>query len=221
MDRLKELNILLLEDSHEFAENIIEFLALYFKSVYHKSNKKDALELFREKKIDVIISDIKVEDGNGLNFIKDVRELNSTVPIVILSAYKDEEFLFEAIPLNIMSYELKPLNYDRFITLLKKISLIFEPPKTQFYYKNLEYSFETKILYVNNIETDITKKERLLLELMLLNSHKIVSKDMIQRNIYDDKLMSESAIKNLIFRFRKKLGVDLITSVSGVGYKLS
>ena len=124
MDRLKDLNILFLEDNEEFAQNTIEFLNIYFKKVYHSAYIKEALKLHSENKIDIIISDIKLHDGNGLNFIQTIRERDKETPIIVLSAHKDEDFLFRAIPLNITAYELKPLSYEKFLSLLKKLSLI-------------------------------------------------------------------------------------------------
>lgn len=221
MDRLKELNLLFLEDNEEFAKNTTEFLNIYFKKVLHSDNIKDALNLYDDNRIDVIISDIKVNDGNGLDFIKSIREKNKDVPIVVLSAHKDESFLFKAIPLNITSYELKPLSYDKFLALLKKLSDLFNIEDELFQHHNLQYSFKNKTLFINNKEINLTKKELLLIELIIRNKGSVVANETIQRDVWDDKFMSDSAIKNLIFRLRKKLSIELITCVTGIGYKLS
>jgi len=221
MDRLKELNLLFLEDNEEFAKNTTEFLNIYFKKVLHSDNIKDALNLYEDNRIDIIISDIKVNDGNGLDFIKSIREKNKNVPIVVLSAHKDESFLFKAIPLNITSYELKPLSYDKFLALLKKISDLFNVEDELFQHHNLHYSFKNKTLFINNKEINLTKKELLLIELIIRNKGSVVANETIQRDVWDDKFMSDSAIKNLIFRLRKKLNIELITCVTGIGYKLS
>ena len=141
MDGLKNLNLLFLEDNKEFAKNTKSFLDIYFKKVLHVKTIKDAIFTYNTMKIDAIISDIKIENSNGLDFIIDVRNNNSTIPIIVLSAHKDEDFLFKAIPLNIMSYELKPISYDNFITLLKKLSLIFEPKDITILPNGFKYNF--------------------------------------------------------------------------------
>lgn len=220
MDRLKTLNVLFLEDNEEYAKNTIEFLEIYFNKVIHSNNIKDALAMYDEYRTDVIISDIKVVDGNGLNFVSAIREINKEIPIVVLSAHKDEDFLFKAIPLNITSYEIKPLSYDKFLALLKKLSNIFSSQDTTFEYQNLKYSFESKEFSIDDENIYLTKTERLFVELLIRNKDKITTHEMIQRDVWEDKYMGESAIKNLLFRLRKKSNVEFITLVSGVGYKL-
>ena len=169
MVKLKELNILLLEDNTEFAQNTIQTLEIYFKEVFHSTNIKDALSIFSHSRIDIIISDIKVADGNGLDFIKLIREFNSDVAIVILSAHKDEEFLFKAIGLNILSYELKPLSYEKLNKLLNTISKKFDNEKEVKIGENILYSYVTKELYENNKAIKLTKKEILFIELLIRN----------------------------------------------------
>lgn len=220
MDGLKSLNVLFLEDNEEFAQNTKEFLNIYFKNIYHAATIKEALELFNDKKIDVIISDIKIHDDNGLIFVQSVRKINSDIPIVILSAHKDEEFLFKAIPLNIFSYELKPLSYKKFIELLEKLRTKFNKNNVVVLKDGLKYNFGDKLLYLGGSSIKLTKREMLLVELMIKNIGEVITNDMIQRNVWEDKFMSDSAIKNLIFRLRKKVGLPFIKTVQSIGYKL-
>ena len=74
MDGLKKFNILFLEDNIGFAKNTIELLNIYFKNVLHSQTINKAVKLFKKNTIDVIISDIKVKDGNGLEFIQKIRK---------------------------------------------------------------------------------------------------------------------------------------------------
>ena len=221
MVRLKRLNLLLLEDNIEFAKNTIETLKIYFKEVFHSTNIKGALSIFSNSRVDVIISDIKVDDGNGLDLIKAIREFNNDIPIIVLSAHKDEEFLFSAIGLNILAYELKPLSYEKLNNLLTIISKKFNPKELVDIGENIQYSYLTKELYENNTNISLTKKEILFIELLIKHSNSILTNELIQRDIYEDKIMSESALKNLILRLRKKVNKEFITTITNVGYKLS
>ncbi len=221
MNQLKSKNILFLEDNMSFANNTIEFLNIYFEKVIHCSSVKKALTAFNEHRVDVIISDIKVEDGSGLDFISKVRDIDLEVPIVILSAHKDEAFLFKAIPLNITSYELKPLNYDNFINLLIKLNSSFEVKQTVALSKNLEYDFKKHEILLDKEVVNLTKKEALFIELLLKHSDDIATNEMIQNTIWENKLMSDAAVKNFVFRLRKKLKHDVIITVQGFGYRLN
>ncbi len=220
MDRLNKLNLLFLEDNEEFAKNTTSFLNLYFKKVVHKTTIEDALHHFNENRVDVIITDIKVEDGNGLDFIIDVRLVDKSVPIVVLSAHKDEDFLFKAIPLGILSYELKPINYENFLTLLNKIALTFIPMDIVKIFENIKYYAKSRELKENEKVISLTKKEALFIELLIKNAESVTTNEMIQKDVWEEKLMSSAAIKNFIFRLRKKVSIDFITTYQGVGYKL-
>lgn len=221
MDRLAYLNLLFLEDNEEFASNTAEFLDIYFKNVYCCKDTKEALLKFNENRIDVIISDVKVKDKNGLDFIKDIREFDKECIIVVLSAFKDEEYLLKAIGLNLISYEIKPLRYNDFIKLLQKISSAASKDKKVAIHDNLEYDFNKKILFYKNKEVKLTKKEMLFIELLIKEQDKYVSYERVQRDVWENRVMSDAAVKNMVFRLRKKTGVDFISTTQGVGYTLS
>ncbi len=221
MDNLKSLSVLFLEDNIEFAKNTVELLEMFFYKIFHASSIKSSLELYKENHIDLIISDIKVDDGNGLDFIRSIRNMNLLIPIIVLSAHKDEDFLLKAIPLNITSYELKPLNYNTFVELLKRISSKFKDVHEIFITNNVIYNFEEKALYFDKINIPLTKKEILFMELMINNMDKLVTEKMIQTQVWGKHKMSEAALKNLIFRLRQKTDKDFIKRVQSIGYKLS
>ena len=220
MDELKELNLLFLEDNEEFAKNTTLLLELYFKKVTQKSSVKDALRVFNESRVDVIITDIKVEDGNGLDFITAVRKSDVNVPILVLSAHKDEDFLLKAIPLNISAYELKPITYDNLVIILEKINKKFQTPAAVRISKNTLYNSKTKEITEDEKTLLLTKKEALFIELLIKNRDLICTHEMIQKEVYQEEIMSLVSLKNIIFRLRKKLSYDIINTVNNVGYRL-
>ena len=220
MRSLKKLNLLFVEDNLPFARNTTEFLKNYFRKIIHAPSIKEAFLEFEDNRIDLIFCDIKLQDGNGLDFIATVRAKNATIPIVVLSAHKDEEFLFQAIPLGILSYELKPLKYENFIKLLQKIASKFSKKTPVPLTPALLYDPHAKELLKSSGRVKLTKKEILFLELLLQNDTKITTLQMIQRDVWDEKFMSDSAIKNLVFRLRKKVDEEFILTLQGIGYKL-
>ena len=221
MDRLKNKNLLFLEDNEEFAKNTIEFLNIFFKKIYYSSNIKNAFRFISDNKIDCMIVDVRLEGANGLDFIKKLREDGNTTPAIVLSAYKDEELLLKAIPLNILSYEMKPIKYDAFIKLLEKISHVL---KTKDFYKitdKITYDYKSKQILDASNKVSLTKKEIIFLEFMIKKSPEIITYEMLQINVYEEEFMSLSAIKNLILRLRRKVSHKFIKSIGGVGYKLT
>jgi len=221
MVQLKKLNILFLEDNQEFAKNTIEFLELYFNKIFHTTTVEEALALYSDSRVDVIISDIKVDDGNGLDFIQAVRKKDLKTPIFVISAHKDIEFLFQAIPLKISAYEIKPLSYDDMQNLLKSIKKEFVGKEKVAINKELQYCYDLKELYEDNQAITLTNKERLFIELLLQNTNKILTNEVIQKDIWEEKIMSLAAIKNFILRLRKKVNSNFITTIKGIGYRIT
>ena len=220
MDRLKSLNILFLDDNEEFSKNTTEFLNMYFKQVFQCSSISSATKVINDNKVDVIISAVKLADGNGLDFIKQLRDNDNNIPIAVISAYKHEDLLLKAIPLNLLSYEIKPITYNIFISLLQKISNKLCLKGIVPISNSIKYNSKTKELLTEKENIALTKKESLFIELIIKNPNEIITHEMIQINIWENKHMSDSAIKNLILRLRKKVGKEFISNINGVGYRL-
>lgn len=222
MSGLKSYNLLFLEDNLNFAKNTSEFFSLLFHSVYHAASIKEALRLFQKNTIHLIISDIKVEDGNGLEFIEAIRREDSHVPIIVLSAHKDEDFLFRAIRLGLCDYLLKPIVHDELMEALKKAQAIME--QIYCHIKHLKeeyyYDYSKQVLVVENREVTLTDKESRLIELLLKQPATAISKMAIEVAVYGDEGMSDSALKNLLLRLRKKTDPEFIRTVPGIGYRL-
>jgi DNA-binding response OmpR family regulator len=219
MINLKSVNVLFLEDNEVFAQNTIKTLDIYFNEIIHCISIQSAIKLFDEEDIGIIISDLKVSDGNALEFIEYVRSKNTNIPIIILSAHKDEKFLFKAIPLNITSYELKPLNFSNFTKILEKCSLQLNKNKVHIK-DSIFYDLQKKILIKDNLEIKLTKNESIFIELLIDNRNHLVTRETINETIWENKSVTQSALKNLLLRLRKKVSKDLFTSIQNLGYQL-
>ena len=218
---LKNANILFLEDNLEFAENTIKLIKLYAQNVFHVVSIKDALECYENEKVDVIISDLKVEDGIALEFIEKIREQDRDIPIVIISAHTDEDFLLKAIPLNITLYGVKPIDFDEFEMILKKCAKLLNDNKIALNEDaNLFYDKLQKVIIKDNISIDLNKKEVDFVELLIKNRNGITTKDNLSETVWENAIMTDAALKNFFLRFRKKVGNECFITVHNVGYKL-
>ena len=188
MSRLKRANLLFLEDNEEFAKNTKELLDIYFKKIYHTNSIKSAFEIIDDYKIDFIISDIKLKDGNGLDFIERLRDDDNLTPTIILSAYKDEKLLLQTIPLHVEAYELKPLTYDKFQKIITKISKILIPNNIITINEELKYNSKSKELIYKSKNIQLTNKEISFVEYLIKKSPEIITPDMIQINVWENKL---------------------------------
>jgi len=218
---LKNANILFLEDNMEFAQNTIKLIKLYSQNVFHVVSIKDALECYEKENIDVIISDLKVEDGIALEFIEKVRAQNVDIPIVILSAHTDENFLLKAIPLNIALYGVKPIDFDEFENILKKCAKMLNNNKIDINADaNIFYDKLKKVILKDNESIDLNKKELDFIELLIKNKNGITTKDNVAEVVWENSTMTDAALKNFFLRLRKKVGNECFVTVHNVGYKL-
>ncbi len=122
--RLKQYNILYVEDNKEIAEEIIFFFEPYVNKFYYAKDGQEGLEFFKEYKPDFIITDIQMPNMNGITMIEQIREIDSEVPIVITTAFNESSYLLTAINLQVDGYIMKPLNIK---DLLNRLYKIIEP----------------------------------------------------------------------------------------------
>ena len=104
--------ILYAEDEEGIRENIADSLGYYVKEVYQASNGAEAFDIYEEKKPDIILSDIHMPILNGIDFVKKVRLTNRTIPIVMITAHTDKEYLLEAVELHMEKYIVKPIELE-------------------------------------------------------------------------------------------------------------
>jgi DNA-binding response OmpR family regulator len=219
---LSNKNLLLLEDSDEFIENVISLFNMFVKETFVAKNISDAMEKLNSEKIDLIISDIHLKNENGLDFIKEVRESNQEIPIVILSGYKDENLLFRAMTLGLTGYLIKPINFKSLVSVLEDCAKkILSQDSMQVLLKdNFIYNKNFKNISNENEIFELNKKEILFFEMLCNNKTKIITKDMIANIVYENEIMSDSAVNNFILRIRKRFGKTFLHTIPDIGYKM-
>lgn len=223
---LKTLNILYIEDEETIKENVKKTLQLFCENVLDAQNIKEAKELLQNNRIDIIISDINLPDISGIDFIKELRKIDKTIPIIILSAYTDKKYLLEATKLKLIDYLTKPVDFKSLnIALYNCVDEILDNSRYIISFKNnITYNVLQKKLInnINNEEISLTSKELNLLDLLIQNSNRVISTDELKAHIWEDEYeATDSALKNLLNKLRKKVGKESIINLSGVGYRLN
>ena len=127
LDILKNINILYLEDDENLLKHTSDILEDFVSNIYGVKNTIDAMKILLEKKVDVIISDIQLENENGINFLKYIKNKEIQIPAILTTAHTDTNYLLEAIKLKVENYLLKPINIDELLDSLYDILL----PKIQ------------------------------------------------------------------------------------------
>lgn len=219
---LRNLNLLFIDDNTRISAEIYSIFSTIFKTISLAHDATTAFKICEEKKIDIIITDIEMPGMDGLSFVEHIRETNTSIPIIILSAHTDKDYLLRAANLQIDGYITKPLNFKKLeVTLAKSAARLEHLVKAINISSNITYHPLNKMLKINEEEVSLGNKEYLLLELLLQKKHRIVSKQEIQEAVWPDDLMSESALKNLLGELRKKLKYDIIKNQPARGWILN
>ncbi len=118
---LKNISLLYVEDDIDIVEEISYFLNKRVKNLYVANDGKEGLELFEKYNPQIIITDIQMPKLNGLEMSAKIREKNKDIPIVVTSAYNDNNFLNRSIELGINGYITKPVSLSKLIDVLEKV----------------------------------------------------------------------------------------------------
>ena len=198
-------NLLYVEDEAFIRRIAVSYLRPYFAEVYQASDGVEALEIYRDKKPDMIITDIEMPNMDGLTLCKTIRKDDKTTPIIITTAYTSTEYLLEAVSLNLIKYLVKPMEEE---PLFDAINTCFEQIKTQnptTVYITSEYRYDTfnhTLLHHDKIIT-LTDSQHKLLTILIKNRGRIVSYSEIENFVWYDKVMSSNALRSLMRDVRK------------------
>jgi two-component system, OmpR family, response regulator VanR len=221
LEKLQNLSILYAEDEIGIRENISDSLSYYVKNVYQASNGEEAFEIYLDKKPDIILSDIHMPILNGIEFVKKVRKLDRKIPIVMITAHTDKEYLLAAIEQRLEKYIVKPIELEVLFEVFEKCleTISFNKKIVLEIDNNYTYDYDKKELKYKDETVLLNKKEISFFELLIKNQNRIVSYEELQDKVWIDDIMTDSALRSLVRNLRKKLPTDIIFNLSGIGYR--
>jgi len=217
---LKSSSLLLAEDEELVRESFGRLLSLYIDTLYLAKDGEEAYELYKKHQPDIVITDVKMPKINGIELIKKIREKDKTIPIIITSAYTDREYLLDAIKLSLVEYIVKPMKETHLNQVLKNVAkILLENSKTIININSdFSYDYTNKSLVYKNNKIKLTQKEVELFELLLSHKGELVTKQHIEDKLYIYEEAPPSALKNLVFKLRKKLPKNIIKTCGKLGY---
>jgi DNA-binding response OmpR family regulator len=222
LEQLKTKQMLFLEDDEELSRMMIPIFNVFVKEVFYAQHIAQAREVMQTHTIDLIFTDIHLNNENGLDFVKEIRGDTEEIPIIVLSGYKDEPLLLKAIPLGLTDYLIKPINYTQLTIAFEKcLSKIMKLNHLMIALSNgFSYDADQKKLLKEGVSYELKKKELLFIELLSKNKNRLITKEMIQESVWEYEEMSDAALYNFIMRIRNRFGKDFISMISNLGYRL-
>lgn len=217
--------ILFVDDDIQYQDVIKELLELENYEVITANNAADGLRLFKESEFDLVISDLKMEKIDGIQFLTILRKLNKKVKVIILTGSENDNAEIKCLDMSVNDYVKKPVSLD---VLLKRIEIVLSntnieasPNRNVSEAGNLEVDTKKRRVYLEGQVVAITTMEYNLLVFFLENRNVIFSREEILRHVWkiNENYADLRTIDTHVKKLRAKLKLSCIYSVRGVGYE--
>ncbi len=213
--------LLILEDDKLFAQTLEDFLSDEEFDVDIVSNGEELIDKSYESSYDLLLLDINTPKVNGLQALKYLRDGGDQTPAIFITSYQEKKYLEDGFKIGGDDYLKKPIDLDelllRIFAILKRTTSL----DNCFYIGDILYNKKRCSLMIGNQEYFLSDKKALLLDLLIQNRSKLVSKKMIFDRLWSwQEEPSESALRVYISSLKQLLGNDKIKNIKGIGYIL-
>ncbi len=211
--------ILLIEDNQSIAEGLSYAFQREGYEVLLCSKLSEARKNLSQNE-DIIILDIMLPDGNGIDFYKnDVKACN--IPTIILTAIDDENSVVEALDIGAEDYITKPFSTRELLVRIKKC--IQRNPKNEIIVASgVTFDMDKMAVYSGGQEITLTVLEKKILAVLFQNIGRTVTRESLIEKIWEwtGNDVYDHTITVYLKRIREKLGIDVIKTVKGIGYRI-
>lgn len=216
--------ILVVEDDLDIQELLKNFLQEAGYSIVLANDGVEALSIFSDVQFDLILLDIMLPKIDGFAVCELIRK-QSQVPIIMLTALNGEEEQIRGLDMQVDDYITKPFSVPVLIrkiaAVLRRSTISQNQEHQTVAYKNLILDLDSYSALVNGESYELTQREFEILRELLLNQGRVLTRQILLERLwkydfYGDERVVDTHIKNL----RKKLGIDFIQTIRGVGYKI-
>jgi DNA-binding response OmpR family regulator len=216
---LKNLKILLVEDEYNLAISLKQAIGDNFYSFSIANNGEEGIEFFLKILPDIVITDIMMPKLNGLDMAKELKKIDSSIPIIILSAFSETDKLLNAIDLGIIKYFIKPYDPDELLNYICKLNKTIHSEPV--FLRDGFIFYKTKRrLYQNDKYIPLTKKEIIFIEFLLKNPNTLTDSQLIKDKLWENDEGTDVRLRSFIKRFRLKTSKTLLNNLKGKGYQL-
>ena len=210
------MKILLVEDNLNIRESLEYSFKVKNINLISKSNIKDTLFFLEDNKVDLIILDVTLPDGNGFDLYKNYIK-NMEIPVIFLTARDSEEDIVNALDMGASDYLTKPFRTGELIARINKIL-----NKKTISVKNITYDLNKMSVYKDNKIINLTTLELKILGLLFTNINKVVTRDKIIDSIWEwtGNDVNDNTVTVYMKRIREKLDSDIIITLKVMGYRI-
>lgn len=210
------MKILLVEDNKSISDNLKYTFNINNIDLDVTNNIKSTKDYLEYNKPSLIILDVTLPDGNGFDLYKsELSKMN--IPVIFLTACDTEENIVEVLNMGASDYITKPF---RPLELIARINKILH--KKTIKIKDITIDMNKMIVTKNNEIINLTTLEYKILNLLIENINKVVTRDRIIDSIWEwtGNDVNDNTITVYMKRIREKLNSDIIITIKGIGYRI-
>ena len=215
--------LLIIEDNRELNQGLCKALKTDERKIISCQNLKTAREQMNCCEVSLVLLDINLPDGSGLDLLREIKETAPDIPVILLTANDTDMDIVDGLEKGADDYITKPFSLSvlraRVNTQLRKQNVskknrVVQIDHFSFDFINMEYQ-------VNGTKVDLSKTEQRLLYLLIENRGRVMSRGDLVDRIWTDsaEYVDDNALSVTIKRLRDKLGAqEYIKTVYGIGY---
>jgi two-component system OmpR family response regulator len=216
------LRILLVEDARMIGEAVRDHVAASFHAVDWVKNLADADAASGPVEYGLILLDLQLPDGSGVDFLRRLRARDVRTPVIILTARDQISDRIEGLNAGADDYLVKPFNLGELEARIMAVARRYEAsPHPVLRIDGIEIDRPQHKISVDGVSVILTSREWAVLDLLTARPGAIVSKDRIEEALYAFGSEIESnTVEVYVSRLRKKIGKERIRTARGIGYTL-
>ncbi|MEM7059257.1 MAG: response regulator transcription factor [Pseudomonadota bacterium] len=223
------MKVLIVEDDIPTADYIEKGLREAGHSLDRSTSGKDALLLLTDSAYDAVVLDRMLPELDGLSVLKMLRAAGNDTPVLLLSALGQTDHRVEGLQSGADDYLSKPFAFTELLARLEALQrrrLRETPGVRRLVAGSLELDLITRKACRGNREVDLLPREFQILEYLMRNKGRIVTRTMLLENVWDYRFDPQTNVTDVhISRLRKKIDAEgepqLIETVRGAGYRMS
>jgi two-component system OmpR family response regulator len=217
------MRILLIEDDASLGEAVRDHIAADGHAVHWACTLRAAEALRFDGGVDLILLDLMLPDGKGLDFLRGLRRAGDATPVIILTAMDQISWRIEGLNAGADDYLVKPFDLSELSARLAAVARRYAGNPSPLVVRGaVEIDLARRLVTVSGAPADVTAREWAMLERLLRRPGAVVSKRQLEDTLYElGSEVESNAIEVYVSRLRRKLGHDFIGTVRGLGYRIA
>lgn len=224
--------ILLVEDEANFGAVLRDYLQMNDYEVTLMRDGEAGFQAFLSESFDLCVLDVMMPKKDGFQLGKEIREINSDIPIIFLTARTMKEDVHRGFEIGADDYITKPFDSEELLYRVKAIlkraksgeSSTEEQLPDEFSFGSFEFNYRLNTISQNGVDDRLSPKEADLLRLLLINKNDLLSREEALRTLWgDDNYFNARSMDVFISKLRKRFKTDTsikIENVHGKGFRM-